>query len=345
MLGNHVLGRNFAARWAAAWAVAILGAAVVLAQESAWDKSAEIVFPDVWIGSHPIKVEDLKGKAAILYFFEESCPKCKASWPGIQALASKYADKPIAFVAVNSGTPAPLVAQYANSVGLSWPVIVDVDRSFEKACAVVGEISLKNVAQVAYLTPDGKLLPGRFTKLDDTIEQALKGASWDIDPAEIPQELWTAWRGIEFAQYAPAAVALAKARTSRKGEVKAAAEKLANLVDNKGAEALAAAKSEAQKSKVRAHNQYAAITARFAGYKAATEAATAVREIAKDPAYRQELSAIKQIEKQRPLANSPKSAVRERAAVTIKKIIGEYPDSEAARLGHAILENQAIFQQ
>ena len=203
---------------------------------------------------------------------------------------------------------------------------------------------MRNVAQVAYLTADGKLQPGRFSKLDDTIEQALKGASWNIDPAEIPQELWTVWRGIEFAQYAPAAQAIAKARTSRKGEVKAAAEKLAELVDKKGAEALDAAKSEAEKSKVRAHERYAAISERFAGYKAATEAATAVREIAKDPAYRKELNAVKQIEKQRPLANSPKSAVRERAAATIKKIIGEYPDSEAARLGQVILQNQAIFQ-
>jgi thiol-disulfide isomerase/thioredoxin len=292
-------------------------------------------FPSLWIGSNPIEVADLKGKAALLYFFEESCPKCKGFWPALMAMAQKYADKPIAFVAVNSGTPAPLVAEYARSVRLSWPVIVDLDRSFERACTV-GEISLQNVRQISYITAEGEYQRGNFNKLEDTIERALKGARWEIDPAEIPPELWPVWRSIEFAQYAPAAQPLAKARNARSAEVKAAAEKLAKLVDAKAAEALAAAKEE--KSKIRAHELYAAVARRFEGYPPGDEAAAAQREIARDPGYRQELAAIKQLERQRRMANSAKPAVRERARAAIQKIIDENPDGEAARLGREMLE-------
>jgi peroxiredoxin len=344
MQAEGTLSRDWPARWVAACVLLSAVASGALAQTAPSDESAAIKFPNVWIGSDPIQLDDLKGKAAVLFFYEESCPRCRERWGGIQATAQKYGDKPIAFVAVNSGTPAPLVAQYARSVRLTWPVIVDLDRSFENACKV-NEISLQNIMQVAYITADGQLQFGSYANLDQTIERALKGASWQIEPAEIPEELWPVWRSIEFAQYAPVAQALAKARISRKGEVKAAAAKLSELVDKQAAEAMAAAKVAAEKSKVRGYEQYAAIARRFAGYAAASEASTAGRDIVKDPAYRKELAAVKQIEKQRPLTSSPKSAVRERASAAIKKIISEHPDSEAARLGQEILESQAIFQQ
>lgn len=315
-------------------------AARAAAQEGPWNSAADIEFPDIWIGSNPIKFEDLKGKAAVLYFYEESCPKCKGRWPGILATAAQYADKPVAFVAVNSGTPLPLVAQYATSVHLNWPVIVDLDRSFEKACGV-GEISLKNIVRTVYVTPEGKIMPGAG-KIEDTIERALKGASWNIDPSEVPAELWPTWRSIEFAQYAQAAPSLAKAKSSRKGEVKAAAQKLADLVAKRGAEALAAAKAAAEKSKFRGSEEYAAVADRFAGYAVAAEASAAQRELAKDPAYRQELTAIKQLDKQRRLFASPKPAVRERAAETIKKIIDDHPDSEAARQARELLGETVV---
>lgn len=325
------------------WLSRVLQAAIVLAafavpataQEQNEEEKPPLELPNLWIGSNPVELADLKGKAAILYFFEESCPKCKGYWPALMALSQKYADKPVAFVAVNSGTPVPLVAQYARSVQLNWPVIVDLDRSFEKACTV-GEISLKNVRQVSYITADGQYRRGNFNKMEETIELALKGANWEIDPEEIPQELWPVWRSIEFAQYAPAAQPLAKARSSRKAEVKSAAEKLSTVVAEKAAAALSAAKEE--KSKYRQHELYGAIAQRFKGYPAGDEAAAAQRQIVRDPEYRKELGTIKQLERQLRMANSPKPAVRERARAAIQKIIDDHPGSEAARLGQELLD-------
>src|SRR4051812_37123176 len=65
-----------------------------------------------WINSSPLTVENLKGKAVILWFFEEECPKCRANWPNMYKIAEKYADKPVIFVAVNSGTPRKKLEAY-----------------------------------------------------------------------------------------------------------------------------------------------------------------------------------------------------------------------------------------
>ncbi len=296
----------------------------------------EFALPAVWLNSAPPSKEGLAGKAVLLYFFEETCPRCKAQWPALLEIAERHRNEPIAFVAVNSGTPAAKLQAYANSVNLTWPIAVDLDRSFEKA-AGLDEISLQNIVQVCYITADGTLTPGRWSDLEDTISRALEGAKWKVDPAEIPDELQTAWRAIEFGNYAEAAAAIHKSAGSRKPDVKAAAQKLLDVVEAQGRADMEAAAKAARASKYRAHERYGAIAEQYAGYPIVSEATAARRALAGDPALRREMVAIKAVEKQRALLASDKPAARERAIAAIQKIIAEHPDSEAARLGREAL--------
>lgn len=291
------------------------------AQQAATNKPA-VEFPTEWVGSAPFSADVLRGKAMFLYFYEEQCPKCKGAWPQILAEARKFNDEPIVFVAVNSGTSRGEVEQYVREVGLDWPVIVDVDRSFETACGIV-QVNLQNIAQVAYINAQGQ------------VQQALAGAKWNLDPSEIPAELKPAWRSIEFGDYAAAAPALAKIKSARKPEVKAAGQKLLDYVDQRIASELDAAKAEA--SPFRAHEQYTAIAQRFAGYPAADKATAARRAIAGKPAYKKELAAMKLFERQQQLAASDKPAVRQRALAALKKLADDAPDSEAARRAREVL--------
>ncbi len=318
--------------------IGLVGVAVT-AQESPPAEQAPFKFPNTWVGSDPIDAQALKGKAALLYFFEETCPKCRGRWPAIQATAAKRRDDPIVFIAVNSGTSKPAVSQYASGVRLSWPVIVDADRSFERSCQV-DEISLENIVQVRYLSADGTLHMGDWSNIDKTVERALVGAAWAIDPAGIPGDLKITWRQVEFSQYAKAAPTLAKALASRDKDLKAAAQKLSKVVNERGAAELQSARSEAQTSKYRANQHYAAIAAQFAGYPAAREAADARKDLLKDPALRKELAALKTLEKQRPLAASTKPAVRERAIAAIRKLVEEQPENEAGRQARQLLDGK-----
>ncbi len=129
-----------------------------------------------------------------------------------------------------------------------------------------------------------------------------------------------------------------KALGSRKIDIKTAAEKLVNVVDEQAAADMAAAKSEADKSKYRAYERYGAIAEQYAGFPVVAEATAARRELGGDSELRQEIVAIKAVERQRPLMGSDKPVVRQRAIAAIQKIIEQDPDSEAARIGREVLQ-------
>jgi thiol-disulfide isomerase/thioredoxin len=325
----------------AAMFVIVARGAIVHGQELAGETSAkEIEFPSVWVNSEPISAESLRGKAVFLYFFEESCPNCRARWPSIMEKARAYEQEPILFVAVNSGSTKQDVEAYARSVNLTWPIIVDQDRSFEQKADIV-EVSLQNVMQVAYLTPDGALRHGSWAEIEATVDRALEGAKWNVDPADIPDDLMPAWRSLEFCRFAEARPAITKALTSRKTDLKAAAQKLSAFVEERSGRDLdAAAKFAAEGNKLRAYQRYTNAAEMYAGYPAGDKAAAARREIGKDPALRKEITAMKQFEKQRELARSSKPAVREKARTAIQKIIDDQPDSEAARQGREFLHKK-----
>jgi len=302
--------------------------------------TAAVEFPTVWANGEPISAESLRGKGVFLYFFEENCPRCRDRWPLLMDKAAKYAADPIVFVAVNSGTSKHELEQYARGVNLTWPILVDQDRSFERR-ADVGEISLQNVMQAAYLSAGGELRRGDWSDIDGTIRAALAGAKWNVDPDRIPAELLPAWRSVEFCQYAEARPALVKGLASRKEDVKAAAEKLSDFVESRSARDLAVAEASLSEGhKLRAYQRYGVIAEKFAGYSAAEQAAAARRELAKDPGLKKEIVSLKQFEKQRELVYSPKQAVREKARAAIQKLIDAEPASEAARLGRELLHKK-----
>ena len=57
-----------------------------------------------WANSSPLTYDGMNGKGVVFWYFEETCPSCAKKWGGLKALADAYADKPVLFVAVNSGS-------------------------------------------------------------------------------------------------------------------------------------------------------------------------------------------------------------------------------------------------
>jgi thiol-disulfide isomerase/thioredoxin len=318
----------------------VLSAAPARAQAPAKDKLPALAgfeFPSQWVGGEPMTVASLRGKGVFLYFYEETCGKCKAKWPSLMEIAAKHAEEPIVFLAVNSGTSPQEVGAYTRAVELDWPVLVDTDRSFERLCDV-GEISLQNVMQVVTIKADGQMTRGRWDDIEGSIQLALKGAKWNVDPAEIPDDLKPVWRDLEFAKFADAAQPLAKALKSSKPATKAAAEKLVAPVNERITAALdAAAKAVSEDRKSDAYEAYGEIAEQFAGYPAADPATARGKELAKDPDLKKEMVALKQLEKQKGLLDSPKQAVRDRARVAIQKMIDAHPNGAMAARGRKLL--------
>jgi thiol-disulfide isomerase/thioredoxin len=302
--------------------------------------------PAAWVNSPPLSVESLKGKAVVLWFYEEQCPKCRGKWPAMYELARKFEDQPVLFIAVNSGTPRPAVEQYAKGVDLKWPIIVDPSRQFEKQW-MDGEISLQNIHQVGLILPTGRKDMGRWDDLEGSVQKALEGAAWKIDPATIPQALMPTWRLIELGKYSAAAPLLKKGLVTSNAEVKEAATRVHAVVQ----EELKTAAEEAAATRQGgdpwpAYRQYQSIATKFAGYDLPLDVAAAQKELAADPKVKQQLEAAKALEviqKSFPTARTP--AARKRVITRLEQFVKQFADTEAAEQAQRILAQAANAQQ
>lgn len=289
--------------------------------------------PQAWLNSPPLSAEALQGKAVVLWFFEEDCPRCRGKWPEMYQTASKFTGQPVLFVGVNSGNPRGAVEQYAREVGLQWPVIVDTDRSFEKQCGV-NEINLNNIYQAKVLTAGGQLKDGSWSDVEGTARDALAGASWRVDPSKIPAALQEAWRAVEFGSYAPAAAAIKRNLASPKPDVKAGAEALQAAVE-KEINALVASATKARENgqKWQAYKSYALASEKFKGYDLPAEVREQLKSLAGDESVKMNIAAAKLMDAARRQLSNPKAAV-----AALQRVTRQYPESEAAKEAQELLD-------
>lgn len=298
--------------------------------------------PAVWANSGPISMEALEGKAAVLYFFEEDCPRCAERWPGILETAAKFQGQPVVVIGVNSGTPPRELAGYLRQNRINLPVIMDVDRSLEKA-SNVGEISLQNIYQARIITADGTMRSANAGDLEGSIQQALQGAKWNVDPTGMPAELQAAWAAVEFGTPAAGAQAIRRAQRAASGPAKDAADRLVAYVDSQ----IQASMTEAQSFETAGQNWdaykvYAELQEKFRGYDLPEDLDEKIKTLADDEAIKTEVAAMKQLDaiKRRLATANPTSA---RAIVMqINRLIEQSPGTDAAEQAQQLLTNLGV---
>ncbi|HEX5103835.1 MAG TPA: TlpA disulfide reductase family protein [Pirellulaceae bacterium] len=302
--------------------------------------------PAMWLNSPPLTSDTLKGKGVVLWFYEEQCPRCRERWPGMYDVAKKFDGKPVVFIAVNSGNPRDEVEQYAKGVKLPWPVIVDQSREFEKQW-LDSEISLQNIHQLALILPDGRKQMANWNDFEGAVQKAAEGATWKIDPQTIPAAFQPTWRLVEMGKYDQAAAMVKKGLTTSNAEVKEAATRVHEFVQQelkKSAER--AAKLRQEGDTWNAYQAYREIAASFAGYELPLEVSAAQKELAADEKVKQQLDAaraLESIKKSFPTART--DIARKRIVRRLEQLVELFPDSEAAVEAKSILEQAAEQQQ
>jgi peroxiredoxin len=286
--------------------------------------------PAAWVNSPPISLSALKGKSAVLWFYEEQCPNCKKKWPALQAAAKQFEGKPIVFIAVNSGNSRYEVEQYAREVGLKWPVIVDPARQFEQLCGIK-EISLQNVHQLGTILPDGRFRQGDWNDIPGSANKALEGAAWKVAPAGIPAPLKSAWLAVEFGNPAAAATAVKKGLNSPKADIQEAAGKLHEAVQTEAQESLTLAEQWLEgKQSWEAYKVYAGVKERFAGYELPTDVAAKLKELEANNQVKNEVAAAKALEGAAKMLRSNSASTQRSAVTRLKKLVLDYANTEAA---------------
>ncbi len=316
----------------------VASTASALAQDEATNKTVPKLpaHPAMWINSPPITNEMLAGKSAVLYFFDEQCPRCVEAWPRVLLQAAKFDGTPLMFIGVNSGTSRPQLESYLKKYKVNWPVICDTDRSFE--AQFVFTISLENIKQVRLLTSTGSFKSGDPDNIEGSAVEAMKGAKWKVEPQDVPTLLQPAWLAIEFGKY-PDAALLLKKNLNGKGELKEAAQRLQQVVlDDLNSQVEAATKSFDEDKKWDAFKRFSAIPIKFKGYSAVPASVTAkIKELSSDETIKEEQAALKMLDN--AIQTASRSPTGRKAALKqLQKLIEEHSKTEAASEAQKLIE-------
>ena len=336
------------------------------AEPSEWEFPTEAAF---WINSPPLTREALSGKGVVMVFFEEQCSECAERWPAAQQMASRYAEQPVLFLAVNSGTAPDRLKAYARRYRVAWPMVADVDRSLEKALGVPMlvppanelrdrrqgggsatrlRLELERRAQasngpsgptscIKYLSGAGELGEGDPAQFEDVVSKALEGAEWRVDPTGIPKQLRPAWRSIEIGAFGEAGASVMKA-LKKDGPLKSGAELLfAAVQEELNAEADAIRTSLSEGEQWQAYKQLGAFVERYEPYGRTKTAETKRDELKKLPAIKDEITAGKALEKAIRTGSKGTDAAVRRAQGMLERLVQSSPTTEAAERAREIL--------
>lgn len=100
------------------------GSAVSARENPSWDLPV--------VGGGRLSLADLRGHVVIASFGATWCPPCRAELPALQALADRYRGKrvKVVWISIDSeDVPDQRLAQFAAELGVSIPVLRDVDGS------------------------------------------------------------------------------------------------------------------------------------------------------------------------------------------------------------------------
>lgn len=188
-----------------------------------------------WSNGGPYSFESLKGKVVLVYLFEARCPNCAAKWQAqINQIPKQFEKDPALLLAVSPGKTKSEVDAYIHENNVTWPVMADPNRVFEKKILelklIPQEISLQNIMQVCVVDPSGEIHSGDWNDFAGSLRKFQKDAKWKIDPATVPDSLKRAWRAVEFGPLPLAGSLTAQALKSTDPKVKEAAQKLQTAI-------------------------------------------------------------------------------------------------------------------
>ncbi len=292
--------------------------------------------PRAWLNSPPLSLEMLRGKGAVLWYYEEGCPRCRERWPEMLSEARKFQGKPVVFIAVNSGSSPAEVLRYVRENRIDWPVIIDTSRQFEQQSGVP-EVSLQNIYQMRVLAPDGTLRRSGGFDVADAANELLKEAKWKVDPADVPEGLRTAWQAVEFGDYTKGAPLIKRSINARDEATKNAAAKLQAAVEAEWTRmAEAAHQATAAGRQWEAFKTYSQIAAQFKGYELPPEIEATRRELEQSSEIKREFEANKRYEAATKIAPT-NAASRNRLIATLKLLTTDFAGTEAAQKAESLL--------
>ncbi len=105
-------------------------------------------------------LSDYRGKAVLVNFWATWCAPCREEMPSIEALRVAMQGEPFVVLAVNVGESARVARDFAATMTLGFPLLLDRDTKTAKAW------SARVLPASFVLGPDGRIRYGHFGALD-----------------------------------------------------------------------------------------------------------------------------------------------------------------------------------
>lgn len=276
--------------------------------------------PGLFIDGRHYSLEDLKGKAVVLFFYEQDCPTCRGLIPKRNEVVEAYKDKPVKFIAVAAGDSIADAKAYVASTKLEMPVFADNLSLMEKR---YGEkISLQNIYQFRVIGPDGTIREYRMEPA--AIDQVLSQVKWKYKDGGYDARLNVPLNLLEWGQYADGMRTLKPFLKNSNKDLAASAKKLYDVIHAEGEQWLTAAESAEQaENAVEAFDLYTKVANTFVGDDLAKKAAEPLKKLMKSQPVKDELAARQMYEQLCSGAS--------RAQMQQRNAVGQFAASIAAK--------------
>jgi len=300
--------------------------------------AADVEFPSTWAAGGPLSVDDFKGKVLVLYCVtlynnrasEDDNPGVPTSDAVIAA--NRYHDQPVKFVAVVGGAAASEAVRWAKRSRLhGWTILADTTGLFIRDLG----LDATRRGQVVVINANGG--QQRTADMLDAIDSAVRGASWDIQPGDVPEALKSIWLDYEMGEFGKALHAARRHRKSSVDEINT----LANRIIDRIGERFDAEVEEAEQLTERgqawqAYKLYRRLLDQYEGYQGTVDVRRAMTKLAVDDQVSQERRAESALHSAGRTLTSHYLRQQKKGLEQLDALIAKYPGTEAAEQAAAI---------
>lgn len=161
------------------------------------DEKAPDFPPGAFSDQGKYRLSDFRGKAVVLFFYEQECPTCRGSVSERNQTIEVFKDKPVKFIAIAASDSLVDATSYVKATKMEMPAFADSLGVME---ARYGQkISLKNIMQCRLVGPDGSVRGIGFNKED--IEAAIADVKWKFKEQGQDPRVARAVEMLEWNQY------------------------------------------------------------------------------------------------------------------------------------------------
>ena len=133
-------------------------AAQPIAKTDKSEMATDFTLPD--LNGNKVSLYEYKGnKPVILFFWATWCPHCRSGIEILKNMHGKLSADGIEILAINIGESKEKVMKFANSMGLKFKILLDLDSSLASVYSVMGIPTYLIIDKEGYITFRGHYMP------------------------------------------------------------------------------------------------------------------------------------------------------------------------------------------